>query len=93
MVPQLGTHQAVQLPSMLPQHEYLKEMEQLGWIYTQPNELPHFSPQDITLHSRIMSENKSWDGEKTMIIKCSFTPGSVSLSAYKLTPCGFEWMG
>jgi pre-mRNA-processing factor 8 len=91
MVPQLGTHQAVQLPSMLPQHEYLKEMEPLGWIHTQPNELPHLSPQDITLHSRIMSENMAWDGEKTMIITCSFTPGSVSLTAYKLTPCGFEW--
>jgi pre-mRNA-processing factor 8 len=32
MVPQLGSHQAVQLPSMLPQHEYLKEMEPLGCI-------------------------------------------------------------
>ncbi len=91
MVPQLGTHQAVQLPSMLSQNEYLKEMEPLGLIHTQQNKLPHLSPQDITLHSRIMIENMSWDGEKTMIITCSFTPGSVSLTAYKLIPCGFEW--
>jgi pre-mRNA-processing factor 8 len=91
MVPQLGTHQAIQLPSMLSQNEYLKEMEPLGWIHTQPKKLPYLSPQDITLHSRIMSENMSWDGEKTMIITCSFTPGSVSLTAYKLIPCGFEW--
>jgi pre-mRNA-processing factor 8 len=91
MVPQLGTHQAVQMPNMLPQHEYLKEMEPLGWVHTQPNELPQLSPQDVTLHSKIMSENLSWDGEKTIIITCSFTPGSVSLTAYKLTPSGFEW--
>lgn len=91
LVPQLGTHQAVQLPNMLPQHEYLKEMEPLGWIHTQPNELPQLSPQDVCIHSKIMSDNMAWDGEKTIIITCSFTPGSVSLTAYKLTPSGFEW--
>ena len=26
-----------------------------------------------------------------MVITCSFTPGSCSLAAYKLTPAGFEW--
>ena len=43
--PQLGTHQTVHLPSMLPTHEYLKDLEPLGWIHTQPNELPQLSPQ------------------------------------------------
>lgn len=38
-----------------------------------------------------MAENPSWDGEKTIIITCSFTPGSCSLTAYKLTPSGYEW--
>lgn len=76
---------------MLPQHEYLKEMEPLGWVHTQPNELPQLSPQDVGIHARIMKDNMAWDGEKTIIITCSFTPGSVSLTAYKLTPSGFEW--
>ena len=40
MVPQYGSHQNVNLPNMLPEHEYLEEMEPLGWIHTQPNELP-----------------------------------------------------
>ena len=57
----------------------------------QPNELPQLSPSDVTTHARIMSENKSWDGERTAVITCSFTPGSVSLAAYKLTPGGYEW--
>ena len=90
-MPQLGTHQAVQLPHTLPQHEYLKEMEPLGWLHTQPNELPQLSPQDVAIHARTLKDNMAWDGEKTIVITCSFTPGSVSLTAYKLTPAGFEW--
>ena len=35
-----------------------------------------------------MSDNQSWDGEKSIIVTCSFTPGSCSLTAYKLTPQG-----
>ena len=91
MPPQWGTHQNVHLPNLLPQHEYLKDMEPLGWMHTQPNELPQLSPQDITTHAKVMTDNPSWDGEKTICITCSFTPGSVSLTAYKLTPSGYEW--
>ena len=69
----------------------LQGLEPLGWIHTQPNELPQLSPLDVTMHARTMAENPSWDGEKTIIITCSFTPGSCSLAAYKLTPGGFEW--
>ena len=50
LVPQWGTHQAVNLPSALPEHEYLKGMEPLGWMHTQPNELPQLSPTDVTAH-------------------------------------------
>ncbi|KAI9583820.1 pre-mRNA-processing-splicing factor 8 [Glossina fuscipes] len=91
MPPQWGTHQTINLPNALPTHQYLKDMEPLGWIHTQPNELPQLSPQDITTHAKIMQENPGWDGEKTIVITCSFTPGSCSLTAYKLTPSGFEW--
>ena len=91
LVPQWGTHQTVHLPNMLPKHEYLKDLEPLGWIHTQPNELSQLAPHDVTLHSKIMAENKAWDGERTVVITCSFTPGSCSLSAYKLTPTGYEW--
>ncbi|CAK4687762.1 hypothetical protein LEN26_018253 [Aphanomyces euteiches] len=91
MPPQLGTHQSVTLPTTAPSHEYLDTMECLGWIHTQPNEAPHMPPQDVTFHSKLLSENASWDGEKTITITCSFTPGSCSLTAYKLTPAGYEW--
>lgn len=101
-----------------------QEMEPLGWIHTQPNESPQLSPQDVTTHAKVMADNPSWDGEKTIIITCrsapapgrrsrprfaldsnrfiylftffslappSFTPGSCTLTAYKLTPSGYEW--
>lgn len=97
MPPQWGTHQTVHLPSFLPAHQYLQEMEPLGWIHTQPNELPQLSPQDVTTHAKIIVDQNqnptevTWDGEKTIIITCSFTPGSCSLTAYKLTPSGIDW--
>lgn len=91
MPPQWGTHQTVQMPDQLPDHEFLRDLEPLGWIHTQPNEQGQLSPQDVVAHSKILTDNKTWDGEKTTIITCSFTPGSCSLAAYKLTPAGFEW--
>ncbi|KAJ8461749.1 hypothetical protein OPV22_034675 [Ensete ventricosum] len=86
MPPQWGTHQQVHLPSALPEHDVLNDLEPLGWMHTPPNELPQLSPQDVTAHSRILENNKQWDGEKCIILTCSFTPGSCSLTAYKLTP-------
>lgn len=91
MVPQVGTHQSVTLPRRLPSHDGLEELEPLGWLHTQPNELPQLSPLDVITHARIMSDNQTWDGEKTIIVTCSFTPGSCSLTAYKLTTKGYEW--
>lgn len=34
MVPQVGSYNCVKIPNQLPEHEYLKEMEPLGWIHT-----------------------------------------------------------
>ena len=39
----------------------------------------------------MLESHKSWDGERCVLITASFTPGSVSLTAYKLTPPGYEW--
>jgi pre-mRNA-processing factor 8 len=91
MVPQWGTHQSVSLPNQMPDHQYLKGLEPLGWIHTQPNELPQLAPLDVITHAKIISESKTWDAEKTITITCSFTPGSCSLTAYQLTASGLEW--
>jgi pre-mRNA-processing factor 8 len=91
LVPQLGTNLQVTLPNQLPEHEYLADYEPLGWIHTQPTEMAQLAPQDVTMHSRILAENNNWDGDKAIIITCAFTPGSCSLTAYKVTPKGYEW--
>jgi pre-mRNA-processing factor 8 len=96
MVPQVGNHQQVTMPRKIPDatmagFEYLEGLEPLGWVHTQPTELPQLSPLDVFTHAGIMADNQSWDGEKAIILTCSFTPGSCSLTAYKLTPQGFEW--
>ncbi|KAL1220606.1 Pre-mRNA-processing-splicing factor 8A [Cardamine amara subsp. amara] len=91
MVPQRGSHQQVHLPSSLPEHDFLKDLEPLGWMHTQPNELPQLLPQDVISHAHILENNKQWDREKCIILTCSFTPGSCSLSSYKLTEAGYEW--
>ncbi|KAJ9070725.1 pre-mRNA-splicing factor 8 [Entomophthora muscae] len=91
MVPQLGTHQAVQLPDLAPDHDQLRGLEPLGWIHTQPNELPHLAPQDVAAHSRLLTRFPRWDVDSSVVITVAFTPGSCSLSCYKLTPSGVEW--
>ncbi len=47
----------------------LQEMEPLGWVHTQPNELPQLSPQDVTAHARILADNQAWDGDKAAVSK------------------------
>jgi pre-mRNA-processing factor 8 len=91
MPPQWGNHTSVNMPATLPEHDYLEDLEPLGWLHTQPNEVPQLPSNDVCTHARILESNKSWDGEKCVILTCSFTPGSCSLTAYKLTPGGYEW--
>jgi pre-mRNA-processing factor 8 len=91
MVPQVGNTRDVQLPQQLPQHEYLKTMEPLGVIHTvSGNEAPYMTAADLTMHSRLMATHSSWD-KKTVTLAVSFTPGSVSLSSWALTPAGYTW--
>ncbi|OMJ15120.1 Pre-mRNA-processing-splicing factor 8 [Smittium culicis] len=98
MVPQWASNQDIYLPNQLPMHPYLDDLEPLGWIHTMPNELPMLSPHDTALHSKLLVSStnphfskKKWDSESSIVITCAFTPGSCSLSAYKLTPTGYEW--
>ena len=92
MVPQVGSHQAVTMPSYTPdESEYLAELEPLGWIHTQPNELSGLSPFDCAVHARIISENRLWSVDSAIVVTCAFPPGSCSLSGYRLTASGLKW--
>jgi len=91
MPPQHGTHNNIVLPTHLSEHDLLRDLEPLGWMHTQPNELPQMAPVDVVKHAKMLQDFKSWDGERCITLTCSFTPGSCSLTAYKLTPAGYEW--
>ncbi|KAH6625083.1 NUC071 domain-containing protein [Chaetomium sp. MPI-SDFR-AT-0129] len=92
MVPQIGGLREVQLPHHLPHHELLKDLEPLGLIHTQSgNELPYMSAMDVTKHARMVDNHSTWDEQRTLTVAVSFTPGSVSLSAWALTPQGYKW--
>ncbi|OGM42189.1 pre-mRNA-processing-splicing factor 8 [Aspergillus bombycis] len=91
MIPQVGNTREVQLPHQLPQHDYLSNLEPLGVIHTiSGNEPPYMTAMDVTQHARLMNEHSSWD-KKTVTMTVSFTPGSVSLAAWGLTPQGYKW--
>lgn len=91
MVPQVGNTRDVQLPRELPQHEYLNNLEPLGVIHTvSGNEPPYMQASDVTQHAKLMQQHASWD-KKTVSMTVSFTPGSVSLAAWALTPNGYKW--
>lgn len=91
MVPQVGNTRDVQLPHQLPQHPTLSALEPLGIIHTVAgNEPSYMTAADVTHHARLMSSHSSWD-KKTVTMTVSFTPGSVSLAAWALTPQGYKW--
>ena len=91
MVPQVGNTRDIQLPHQLPQHPNLSTLEPLGIIHTVAgNEPPYMTASDVTHHARLMSAHSSWD-KKTVTMTVSFTPGSVSLAAWALTPQGYKW--
>ena len=92
MMPQIGGLRNVQLPQQLPQSEFLEGMEPLGIIHTMSgNELPYMSATDVTEHAKMLDAHKEWDKSSSITVSVSFTPGSVSLSAWGLTPPGYKW--
>ncbi|KAI4746299.1 pre-mRNA-processing-splicing factor 8 [Aureobasidium sp. EXF-12298] len=91
MVPQVGNTRDIQLPRNLPENDILNSLEPLGWIHTSAgNETSYMTAQDVTQHARLMNQHDTWD-KKTVTMTVSFTPGSVSLSAWSLTPSGYTW--
>ncbi|KAL2202681.1 pre-mRNA processing splicing factor 8 [Sarocladium strictum] len=92
MIPQIGGLRNVQLPQQLPQSEYLDGMEALGVLHTASgNELPYMSAADVTEHAKLLDAHSSFDRGSSVTVSVSFTPGSVSLSAWGLTPEGYKW--
>ena len=102
LVPQVGTHQAVTLPNRLPDEiltagpreaNRLEGLEPLGWLHTQVRDVgaDQCAPTDVTMQANFLNEHKSWHADSAVVATCSFTPGSCSLSAWRVTAQGFQW--
>ena len=89
--PQTGTHTGVNLPSSPPDHPSLAGLEPLGWIHTQPAETPQLPHGDAVAHGRLLASMPGWTPMSSIILTVSFTPGSASLVAHKLTAAGLDW--
>jgi len=118
LVPQVGNHQHVTLPERRPSPEneaVLQDLEPLGWIHTQPNEVMSSNgvqilpAKDVIQHvsmkydatSTTTENNNTTTGttgkdqldpkDTSIIITTSFTQGSCSLTAYRVTDEGYSW--
>eukprot|EP00747_Dinoflagellata_sp_TGD_P157834 gnl/TRDRNA2_/TRDRNA2_177774_c4_seq2.p2 gnl/TRDRNA2_/TRDRNA2_177774_c4~~gnl/TRDRNA2_/TRDRNA2_177774_c4_seq2.p2 ORF type:complete len:327 (+),score=-24.78 gnl/TRDRNA2_/TRDRNA2_177774_c4_seq2:2204-3184(+) len=92
MPPQWGNYQRVNLPLHIPTDHRLEELEPLGWIHTRPNDLKEMAQSDFTAFVHMLSVIPTWNGEKCISITVAFTPGSCSITAYRVTTQGFEAM-
>ncbi|TQV94230.1 pre-mRNA processing splicing factor 8 [Cordyceps javanica] len=92
MMPQVGGLRNVQMPQQLPQSDFLEGMEPLGVIHTASGgEAAYMTAADVTEHSKLLDAHSEWDKTNTVTVSVAFTPGSVSLSAWGLTPQGYQW--
>jgi pre-mRNA-processing factor 8 len=89
--PQWGSHQDVHVPLQVPSSEYLAGLEPLGWIHTQPAEDGRASPHDVLMHSQLLARMPNWTPDVTVCMTVSYTPGSVSLAAFRVTAAGVKW--
>ena len=89
--PQHGSHQSVTSPNTLPEHPYLADLQPLGWLHTQANELTQMSPGDVATHAKLCETHKTWDADAAITLTVSFPPGSCLLTGYRLTHSGHDW--
>jgi pre-mRNA-processing factor 8 len=43
------------------------------------------------MQAKIIADNYTWDVDSSVVITCSFTQGSCTLTSYKLSPLGLDW--
>jgi len=88
--PQRASQRAVEIPLELPSHPLLEGMKLVGLALSQSQESPSLSPNDAIMYARLMAQHQELDSN-SILMTIAFTPGSLSLSAYCLTPKGFDF--
>ena len=89
LVPQVGSRDGITVPYQLPESQFLKGYELFGWIHTSPEEKNQLNINEALMHTRFLNDNPNWSVDKNIILNLAFTPGSLSLTAYKLTLNGY----
>lgn len=46
---------------------------------------------DAAMQGKMILDNSTWDADTSVVMTCSFTTGSCSLSLYRLTQQGLDW--
>lgn len=94
MVPQLGSTHSIQFPNTLydsKHNDYIEDMELLGWIHTQNQEVNMLTSMDVTTTAQFAANNPDKWSPESLIMTVSFTPGSVTLAAYSMPQPAYEW--
>jgi pre-mRNA-processing factor 8 len=89
LVPQTGGRDSVTVPHQMPESEFLKGLEPMGWIHTSPEDKNTLTLHEAFTHVKFVSDNSSWQLDKSIVLNVGFTPGSVSLTAYKVNLSGY----
>lgn len=91
MIPQLGNTQSIQFSNSIPnvdEEPLLEGLEPLGWIHTSSVESPYLNAFEVATHAKFIPESTSASG---ITLNVAFTPGSITLSAFSLSPEGYAW--
>jgi len=92
MPPQKGSHDSYTFAKSYPDSKTTEGLIPLGIIHTQPQEFRQLSPFDImTLTNFICDHPQKVTLENSIVITAAITPGSFSLTGYRLTKKGFDW--
>ena len=55
IVPQVGSKDGVTVPNQMPESEFLKGLEIVGWIHTSPEDKNYFSLSEAMVHAKFLS--------------------------------------
>ena len=76
----------------MPESQFLKGYEPFGWIHTSSEEKNQLTVSEGLMQTKFLNENVTWSTDRTIVLNVAFTPGSLSLTAYKLNLNGYEFL-
>jgi pre-mRNA-processing factor 8 len=89
-VPQLGTHEGVQLASKEMSHPALEGLEPLGWIATSSIVSGTVTPSLAKKHAHLVEQFDLWTPQSVVFV-VGFPPGSVEIAGFSMTLEGLQW--